>query len=109
MAKQKEDEFTKDAFSAPRRGRPRKTDTKSNAQRQREFRARKKSGFADPVKQASSHATELRSLASRLLSMSADWGEVDEYFRAELERLSNSAAELEKQVLEFVSSDGVLH
>jgi hypothetical protein len=40
--KQPEDKFTRDAFELPRRGRPRKPDAKSGAQRQREFRERKK-------------------------------------------------------------------
>jgi len=36
------DKFTIDAFETPRRGRPPKLNAKSNAQRQREFRARQK-------------------------------------------------------------------
>lgn len=40
--KQAEDKFTVDAFTKPGRGRPRKPDAKSTAQRMREYRARKK-------------------------------------------------------------------
>jgi hypothetical protein len=40
--KQSTDKFTRDAFEAPRVGRPPKPDAKSPAQRAREYRARKK-------------------------------------------------------------------
>lgn len=40
--KQKEDKFTRDAFEAPKVGRPLKPDAKSPAQRAREYRLRKK-------------------------------------------------------------------
>lgn len=43
--KQAEDKFTIDAFGKRGRGRPRKPDAKSSAQRVREFRARKKFDF----------------------------------------------------------------
>lgn len=43
--KQQSDVFTVDAFAAPRRGRPRKPDAKTGAQRAREFRLRKKFNF----------------------------------------------------------------
>ncbi|CAL61689.1 hypothetical protein HEAR1522 [Herminiimonas arsenicoxydans] len=42
--KQPEDKFTRDAFNRPV-GRPRKPDAKTNAQRQAEFRARRKFNF----------------------------------------------------------------
>ena len=47
--KQPADKFTLDAFDAVRRGRPRKVNAKSNAQRQREFRARQKFNFLNTV------------------------------------------------------------
>ncbi|HJV82448.1 hypothetical protein [Noviherbaspirillum sp.] len=40
--KQTDDQFTRDAFDAPRRGRPRKHDAKTPAQRMREYRLRLK-------------------------------------------------------------------
>lgn len=40
--KQQADQFTRDAFETPRRGRPRKPDAKTPAQRMREYRARRK-------------------------------------------------------------------
>ncbi|MFZ6772285.1 hypothetical protein ACO0LB_06160 [Undibacterium sp. SXout7W] len=40
--KQAEDKFTVDLFRQPRRGRPRSPDSKSGAQRQREYRERQK-------------------------------------------------------------------
>jgi hypothetical protein len=40
--KQATDKFTVDFFTKPARGRPRKPDAKSNAQRQREYRIRLK-------------------------------------------------------------------
>ncbi len=40
--KQVEDKFTLDLLDKPRRGRPRKPNAKSSAQRVREFRERKK-------------------------------------------------------------------
>jgi len=40
--KQPEDKFTRDAFNKPGRGRPRKPNAKTGAQRQREYRARLK-------------------------------------------------------------------
>lgn len=43
------DKFTRDAFDKPRRGRPAKPDAKSNAQRQREWRARRKFNFLNSV------------------------------------------------------------
>ncbi|WP_293779974.1 hypothetical protein [uncultured Oxalicibacterium sp.] len=43
--KQTADVYTVDAFTKPGRGRPRKPDAKSNAQRQREFRQRRKFNF----------------------------------------------------------------
>lgn len=43
--KQPADQFTRDAFAKPSRGRPRKPDAKTNAQRQREFRQRHKFNF----------------------------------------------------------------
>lgn len=43
------DKFTVDAFEAARRGRPRKVNAKTNAQRQREFRARQKFNFLNSV------------------------------------------------------------
>lgn len=43
--KQQADIFTRDAFDKPRRGRPRKPDAKTPAQRQREFRQRQKFNF----------------------------------------------------------------
>lgn len=43
--KQPADKFTLDAFSKPRRGRSAKPDAKTNAQRQAEFRARRKFNF----------------------------------------------------------------
>ncbi len=46
--KQLEDRYTKDAFNNPR-GRPRKVAPKTNAQRQREFRARRKFNFLNPT------------------------------------------------------------
>lgn len=106
MAKQKEDKFTADAFSARRPGRPPKLNAKSNAQRQREFRARKKAGFTDPVKQAKSDASDLRSMAGRLLDMSANWGEVDECFRSELERAAELLADIQGQFSEFIAGGG---
>jgi hypothetical protein len=45
--KQTADKFTVDAFDKPRRGRPRKPDAKTNAQRQREFRQRHKFNLLD--------------------------------------------------------------
>jgi len=47
--KQPADKYTLDAFDAPRRGRPRKVDAKTNAQRQREFRQRQKFNFLHPI------------------------------------------------------------
>jgi hypothetical protein len=43
--KQAADKFTADLFSSPRRGRPPKLAPKTNAQRQREFRQRRKFDF----------------------------------------------------------------
>nr|WP_315468244.1 hypothetical protein [uncultured Undibacterium sp.] len=40
--KQTNDKFTRDAFDTPRRGRPRKADAKTPAQRSKEYRARVK-------------------------------------------------------------------
>ncbi|MFC0351849.1 hypothetical protein [Undibacterium danionis] len=45
--KQPEDRFTKDAFNN-QRGRPPKLAPKTNAQRQREFRERRKFNFLNP-------------------------------------------------------------
>ncbi len=42
MAKQTADTYTLDLLDKPRRGRPRKPDAKTPAQRAREYRARKK-------------------------------------------------------------------
>jgi len=47
--KQPADKFTMDAFDAARRGRPRKANAKTNAQRQREFRQRQKFNFLNSV------------------------------------------------------------
>ena len=107
MTKQREDKFTIDAFDAPRRGRPPVLNPKTLAQRSREYRARKKVGFTDPVKQARSHSSELKSFSLRLLAMSADWGEVDEHFRFQLEQISHSVSELEQELSDFVACDGV--
>lgn len=41
--KQPNDKFTRDAFDTPPRGRPRKVDAKTPAQRAKEYRARVKS------------------------------------------------------------------
>ena len=43
--KQATDKFTTDIFTKPGRGRPRKPDAKSTAQRMREYRMRKKFNF----------------------------------------------------------------
>jgi hypothetical protein len=45
MAKQAIDQFTRDAFDAPKRGRPRDPNAKPAAQRMREMRLRKKSSL----------------------------------------------------------------
>jgi len=47
--KQGTDKFTMDMFGAKRRGRPPKLAPKSNAQRQREFRQRRKFNFLNSV------------------------------------------------------------
>ncbi len=47
--KQQSDSFTGYAFEKPHRGRPRKPDAKSHAQRQREFRQRQKFNFLNAV------------------------------------------------------------
>lgn len=46
--RQLEDKFTLDAFDKPRRGRPRKPNAKTGAERQRDYRARlkKKNDFS---------------------------------------------------------------
>lgn len=47
--RQVSDKFTLDLLVKPGRGRPRKIDAKSAAQRQREYRQRQKARFAIPV------------------------------------------------------------
>lgn len=47
--KQSADRFTVDMFGAQRRGRPPKLAPKTNAQRQREFRQRRKFNFLNSV------------------------------------------------------------
>lgn len=56
--KQPADKFTVDAFSKPRPGRPRKPDAKTNAQRQAEFRARRKFNFLISVTRNGNEASE---------------------------------------------------
>jgi len=47
VMKQPDDLFTLDAFDKPRRGRPRKPNAKSGAQRQREYRLRRRLGVLE--------------------------------------------------------------
>lgn len=51
-------QFTRDAFSKSSRGRPRKPDAKSNAQRQREFRQCHKFDFLISVTRNEKEASE---------------------------------------------------
>ncbi|MDP1978064.1 hypothetical protein [Undibacterium sp.] len=104
--KQIDDNFTIDAFSAPRRGRPAVLHPLTNAQRQANYRKRIKKGTSNPVDQAKIQAAFLKATAKKITAMAADWGDLDESFMSQLEDLSGSLSDIEKQLAEYIDLDG---
>ena len=101
--KQAADKFTKDAFDAPRCGRPPLLNPKSNAQRQREFKARVKAALrsTDTKALAKAHQRQVKAMSSSLSAMSADWGDLDEYLRSTLNEASILCLFLSEQLGEL--------
>ncbi|TCS35831.1 hypothetical protein EDC30_109130 [Paucimonas lemoignei] len=58
------------------------------------------------VRQAANNRRTLASIKSKLLLISTDWGEVDEFFRAQFETLASDVEQLEKHLDEFVKAGG---
>lgn len=104
--KQKDDNFTIDAFSAARRGRPPVLHPLTNAQRQAKYRQARKQGTSDPIAQAKIQAAFLRSAAKKLQAMSADWGDIDEHFLSQLQSLGEALTDFEAELGDYVAQDG---
>ena len=58
--------------------------------------------------QAANQRRSLKALKAKVLSMSAAWGDLDEYFLNRLMGLSDDIGTLEKEMTEFVA-DGENH
>ena len=56
-----------------------------------------------PARKAANHRRKLKTLKTKIMEMSADWEDEDEFFRVRFEQLTNGFDELGKQLDEFIA------
>lgn len=57
------------------------------------------------AKQAANHRVKLSKMRAKLIAMSLEWEDVDEFFRSKLEQLAGHCDELDSQFVEFVADE----
>jgi hypothetical protein len=84
--KQAADKFTKDAFDAPRRGRPPVANPKTGADRQAAYRARQRQALIsdDSLLVAQAQLKEIDQIRNRLNAFRDHWAGADERVEKEL-------------------------